>query len=389
MSTKDWVEKDFYKVLGVSKTASAAEIKKSYRQLAKQLHPDANKGDATSEAKFKEVSEAYDVLSDDKRRKEYDEARSLFGSGGFRVPGQGGRPNADFGDLSDIFGGAGAGGLGDVLGGIFNRGRGRGPRRGQDLETEVTLGFTEALEGVTVPLRLTTDGACSVCAGTGARSGTVPRPCPTCAGAGTTSRNQGGFSFSEPCRDCRGRGLVVDDPCPACSGSGRGQSSRTVQARIPAGVRDGQRIKLAAKGAPGERGGPHGDLFITVHVTPHEVFGRHGDDVTLTVPVTFDEAALGAEVKVPTIDGTSVTLKIAPHTTNGRVMRVRGRGARRRDGSRGDMRVTIAVMVPQKFSSKAREALEAYREATADHDPRAELNAKAAMPRTGRSGGAS
>lgn len=376
MSTKDWLEKDYYKVLGVSKDASSSDIKKAYRKLAKELHPDTNKGDASSEERFKEVSEAYDVLSDDKKRKEYDEARSLFGSGGFRAPG--GARSADFGDFSDLFSGMGGGGLGDVLGGIFNRGRAHGPRRGQDVETTTTLGFFDALSGVTVPIRMTSEGACNSCKGTGAKAGTMPKTCPTCGGAGTTSRNQGGFSFSEPCRDCRGRGLKVDNPCPACNGSGRGSAQHTVQARIPAGVKDGQRIKLAGKGAPGERGGPNGDLYINVRVKPHDVFGRQGDDITLNVPVTFDEAVLGAEVKVPTVDGRTVTLKIAPHTTSGRVMRVRGRGAPRRDGSHGDMLVTINVAVPQKVTGSAREALEAYRAATSDHDPRAELIEKAA-----------
>ena len=381
MSTKDWIEKDFYKVLGVSKDASAADIKKAYRTLAKELHPDTNAGNAKAEERFKEVSAAYDVLSDPAKRKEYDEARSLFGAGGFRFPaGAGGRPGpggpqADF-DLSDLL--SGMGGLGDALGGVFNRGRGRAPRRGADVESEVTLGFVEAFDGVTVPLRMTSEAACSACAGTGARAGTVPRTCGTCQGAGTTARNQGGFSFSEPCRECRGRGLVVDDPCTSCRGSGRGQSSRTVNARIPAGVRDGQRIRLAGKGAPGERGGPAGDLFITVNVHPHAVFGRRDDHLTITVPVTFDEAALGADVKVPTIEGGTVTLKVAPGTTSGRIMRVRGRGVRRRDGSRGDLLVTVEVAVPQNLSSKAREALEQYRVATADHDPRAALMTQAA-----------
>lgn len=377
MSTKDWLEKDYYKVLGVAKDASAADIKKAYRKLAKELHPDTNKGDTASEERFKEVSEAYDVLSDDKKRKEYDEARSLFGSGGFRAPGgRGGQ--ADFGDFSDLFGGMGGGGLGDVLGGIFNRGRANGPRRGQDVETTTNLEFFDALSGVTIPVRMSSEGACTVCKGTGAKAGTMPKTCPTCGGTGTTSRNQGGFSFSEPCRDCRGRGLKVDHPCSACNGSGRGTSSQTVQARIPAGVKDGQRIKVAGKGAPGERGGPNGDLYINVRVRSHPVFSRVGDDIAITVPVTFDEAVLGAEVKVPTIDGKSVTLKIAPHTSSGRVMRVRGRGAPRRDGSNGDMLVTISVAVPQKLSASAREALEAYRQATADHDPRTELIERAA-----------
>src|SRR5437588_370439 len=218
MSTKDYLEKDYYKVLGVPKDAAAADIKKAYRKLARQYHPDANKGDAAAEEKFKEISEAYDVLSDDKRRKEYDEARSLFG-GGFP--------------------------------------------------------------------------------GTGAKAGTTPRVCPTCAGTGQTSRNQGGFAFSEPCRDCKGRGLVVDEPCPVCHGSGRAASTRTLQARIPSGVRDGMRIRLKGKGAPGERGGPAGDLYVVVHVKPHKVFGRDGDNLTVTVPVPYPEAVLGSDSKVP------------------------------------------------------------------------------------------
>ncbi|HEY5988847.1 MAG TPA: DnaJ domain-containing protein, partial [Streptosporangiaceae bacterium] len=250
MSTKDFLEKDYYKVLGVSKTATAEEIKKSYRKLARKYHPDANKGDAKAEERFKEISEAYNVLSDSKRRKEYDEARTLFGGGGLRTPGQGPAGGFPF-DLGDLFGGsttgAGSGGrLGDLLGGMFGGGRGTQtrPRRGADVETETSLSFGDAIDGVTVSLRLTGEGACPTCHGTGAKSGTVPRVCPTCQGTGQSSRNLGSFAFSEPCRECRGRGLVVDDPCPVCSGSGRAMSTRNVQARIPAGVADGQRIRL-------------------------------------------------------------------------------------------------------------------------------------------------
>ena len=387
MSTKDYLEKDFYKVLGVAKDAPSDEIKKAYRKLARKHHPDANKGNTESEDRFKEISEAYDVLSDDTKRREYDEARALFGTGGLRFPGGGaggarmgptGPGGATF-DLGDLFGGqAGAGaGLGDVLGGLFGRGRAGGttqaPRRGADVESEVTLSFTEAVEGVTVPLRLTSEAACGACHGTGAKAGTTPRVCPTCQGSGQTSRNAGGFAFAEPCRDCRGRGLIVDDPCPVCHGSGRAPSTRTIQARIPAGVRDGQRIRLKGKGAPGERGGPGGDLFIVVHVSPHELFGRKDDNLTLTLPVTFPEAALGAEVKVPTLGGQPVTLRIPAGTTSGRTFRVRGKGVTRRDGARGDLLVSVDVAVPQKLNGKAREALEAYREATSGEDPRSGL----------------
>lgn len=381
MSTKDYVEKDYYNTLGVPKDADTAAIKKAYRKLARKYHPDANKGDVESEDKFKEISEAYDVLSDPKRRKEYDEARTLFGSGGFRMPGGMGGPGGgtytyDVGDLFGGAGGAGAGGLGDLLGGLFGGGGTRvrqGPRRGADVESEVTLAFRDAIEGVTVPLRMSTPGACATCRGTGARAGTTPRPCPTCGGTGHVSRSEGGFALSEPCRDCRGRGLVVDDPCPVCHGSGRAMSSRTMNVRIPAGVADGKHIRLKGKGAPGERGGPAGDLLVLVHVQPHPLFGRKGDNLTLSLPVTFAEAALGADVKVPTLGGEPVTLKLPAGVASGRTLRVRGRGARRKDGTRGDMLVTVQVAVPATLSGKAREALEAFREATAGDDPRSGL----------------
>ncbi|NUW44789.1 molecular chaperone DnaJ [Nonomuraea rhodomycinica] len=387
MSTKDYLEKDYYAVLGVPKSATADEIKKAYRKLARQYHPDTNHGDTAKETKFKEVSEAYNVLSDSKRRKEYDEARTLFGSGvGGQRPGGGGF-SFDFGDL---FGGTagqqtghGAGErLGDLFGGLFNRGGGAGttrttsatrPRRGQDIESEVTLTFTEAIEGTTVSLRLTSSAACGACSGTGAKAGTTPRVCPTCEGTGAASRNLGSFAFSEPCRDCKGRGLIVDDPCPVCEGSGRAKSTRTIQARIPAGVADGQRVRLKGKGAPGENGGPAGDLYILTHVKPHAVFGRQGDNLTITVPVTFTEAALGAEIKVPILKGMPVTLRIPPGTPNGRTFRVRGRGAAHKDGTKGDLLATVEVLVPQSLDDKSRELLTEFGTATAGEDPRADL----------------
>ena len=388
MSTKDYLEKDYYKVLGVPKTAKADEIKQSYRKLARKYHPDANKGDHDAEERFKEISEAYNTLSDEKRRKEYDEARSMFG-GGFRVPGTGGRPGqagngaGGFGfDLGDLFGGGaggntGGGGLGDILGGMFGGGGRAGtqtrPRRGADVETETTLSFSDAVDGTTVPLKLTGDGPCPVCRGTGAKAGTVPKVCPTCEGTGQSSRNLGSFAFSEPCKTCRGRGLVVEDPCPSCSGSGHAASTRTIQARIPAGVADGQRIKLRGKGAPGERGGSAGDLYVRVHVTPHPVFGRSGGNLTVTVPVTVPEAALGAEIKVPSHRGAPVTVKIPAGTPNGRTFRVRGKGVRRSDGTYGDLLVTVEVIVPKNVSTKGRQALEDLREATAGEDPREAL----------------
>ncbi|QCX78071.1 Chaperone protein DnaJ [Streptomyces sp. YIM 121038] len=388
MSTKDFIEKDFYKVLGVPKDATEAEIKKAYRKLARENHPDANKGNAKAEERFKEISEANDVLGDPKKRKEYDEARALFGNGGFRPgPGAGGGTfNFDLGDLfgggAPGGGGAGAGGfgggLGDVFGGLFNRGgAGAGtrtqPRRGQDIESEVTLSFTEAVEGATVPLRMSSQAACKACSGTGDKNGT-PRVCPTCVGTGQVSRGGGGgFSLTDPCVDCKGRGLIAETPCEVCHGSGRAKSSRTMQVRIPAGVSDGQRIRLRGKGAPGERGGPAGDLYVVVHVDAHPVFGRKGENLTVTVPVTLPEAALGGEVRVPTLGGVPVTLKLPPGTPNGRTMRVRGKGPARKDGTPGDLLVTVEVAVPATLSPAAKEALEEYREATADLDPRAEL----------------
>jgi molecular chaperone DnaJ len=376
MSAKDY-QKDYYKALGVPKTATAAEIKKSYRELARKWHPDANKGSTDAEERFKEITEAYNVLSDEKQRKEYDEARSMFG--GFRVPtGTRPGPGGTTFDLGDLFGNGE--GLGDVLGGIFrNRPGGGGTasraRRGADVETETTLSFGDAIDGATVTLRLTGEGPCLVCGGTGAKSGTVPRVCPDCQGTGQQSRNLGGFGLSEPCKTCRGRGLVVDDPCPSCSGSGRAMSSRTIQARIPAGVADGQRIRIPAKGAPGEHGGKAGDLYVRVHVKPHEVFGRTGENLTVTVPVTITELALGAEIKVPTHRGPSVTVRIPAGTPSGRVFRVAGRGVRRKDGTLGALLVTVEVTVPQDLNknSKAKSALEDLRIATAGADPREEL----------------
>jgi molecular chaperone DnaJ len=379
MSTKDYLEKDYYKVLGVPKDAPAADVKKAYRKLARKYHPDANKGDAAAEEKFKEISEAYDVLSDEKRRKEYDEARSLFG-GGFRPGGAGGNFPFDLGDL--LNNGGAAGGIGDLFGGIFNRGGRTGTaqspgRRGTDVETEATITFMQSIDGVTVPLRMTSEHPCRTCAGTGAKAGTTPRVCPNCSGSGQVSRNQGGFAFSEPCRECKGRGLVVDEPCATCNGSGRAASTQTLQARIPSGVRDGMRIRLKGKGAPGERGGPSGDLYVIVHVKPHHIFGRDGDNLTITVPVTYPEAVLGAEIKVPLLGGLPVTLKLPAGSANGRILRVRGKGAPRKDGSQGDLLVTFEVAVPTALSEAASAALEKYREATADHDVRADLLAAA------------
>ena len=385
MSTKDYIEKDYYKSLGVAKDASGAEIKKVYRKLARELHPDKNPGDAKAEARFKEVSEAYDVLSDPAKRKEYDEARSLFGSGGmggFGGFGAGaGRPggNANF-NVSDLFGGGSSSNLNDLFDGLFgpNAGRsgsrtaGAGPVRGQDVTADLSLGFDEAVRGTTMPLRLSGPASCKTCGGLGARPGTAPHRCTNCGGSGFVSRNQGAFGFSEPCVQCRGTGQIIDDPCPDCHGSGATTQTRTINVRIPAGVRDGAKVRLAGKGTPGTRGAPAGDLFVTVHVAPHPLFGRSGDDLTLAVPITFTEAALGTTLRVPTLDG-SVALKIAPGTPSGRTLRVRGRGVQGR-GHNGDLLVTVEVAVPTKLDADAREALEKFA-TTQSADPRPEITA--------------
>lgn len=387
MTARDWIDKDFYAELGVSSSASADEIKKSYRKLARELHPDAHPGDTSAEARFKAVSEAYGVLSDPAKRKEYDEARAMFAGGGFRPGGGfggfgGGQPGGGGFDLGDLFGGAaagsGGGGLGDILGGIFNRRGGASAganrrQRGQDVETEIRIDFAESVRGATVPLRLSSPATCDTCHGSGAKPGTSPRACPTCSGAGVVTRNQGAFAFSEPCRDCRGSGRIVDNPCPECSGSGTSVKTRSITVRIPPGVEDDQRIRIASQGEPGRSGGSAGDLYVKVHVTPHKVFGRSGIDLTITVPVTFPELALGTTLTVPTLDS-QVTMKVPAGTANGRTLRVKGKGIARRDGRTGDLLVTLQVSVPAKLDSAAKDALEAYLKATADNDPRAELD---------------
>ena len=399
MSTRDFIEKDYYAALGVPKDADAAAIKKAYRKLARDLHPDKNPGNVDAESRFKDVSEAYDVLSDPKRRAEYDEARRLFGAGagrGFPRSGGGFPGGGQPFDLNDLFGQAaaggtgraGPGGLGDILGGIFGAGaggaRGRttaaGSARGQDVETEATLSFEEAVLGVTVPLRMQSPGTCPTCNGNGARPGTTPHTCPVCSGAGVTSRSKGAFAFSEPCRTCRGTGQVVEDPCPTCAGNGITSQTRTITVRIPAGVKDGQRIRLPGKGAPGRRGGPPGDLFVVVHVSEHELLGRKGDDLTLTVPITFTEAALGTTLTVPTLDG-DVSLKVPPGTASGRTLRVRGHGVPGKNRS-GDLLVTVEVAVPLRLTPEQRELLEKLAVAM-DEDPRPQITAAV---RAGRAG---
>jgi molecular chaperone DnaJ len=368
------LEKDFYAVLGVPKSAPADDIKKAYRKLARELHPDRNPGNAESEERFKAVSEAYGVLSDDRQRKEYDEMRALFGSGAFR---RSARTGGGF-DPSDLFGfgGSGAGGtagadrrfggsgFSDLFGSIFSGGGGgggarRGAGRGRDVEAEVVIGFGDAVRGTTMPLTLRAPGVCETCRGSGAKPGTQPRRCPQCGGTGLVTRNQGSFSFSEPCRECQGVGTIVEDKCPECRGTGGVTKARTLTVRFPPGVSDGQRIRLAGRGEPGERGGPAGDLYVTVKVRPDPLFGRSGDDLTVTVPITYPEAVFGTDLRVPTMDGV-VTLRVPPGTPSGRTLRARGKGVVRRNGQAGDLLVTVEVAVPEKLSDSARAALETY-----------------------------
>jgi molecular chaperone DnaJ len=368
VSQREWIEKDFYKELGVASDASADEIKKAYRKLASSLHPDKNPGDNKAEERFKAVSEANAVLSDPAKRKEYDDTRRMFASGGGF--GRGGFNPSGGGEfnVNDLFGGgAGDGGLGDIFGGLFNRGGARAgagnrPRRGADVETETTLGFREATQGVTLPLRMTSPSSCTTCHGSGAKPGTSPRVCPRCNGTGIVSRNQGAFGFSEPCDDCRGTGSIIDEPCTDCAGSGVQNRTRTVTVRIPPGVADGQRIRAAGLGEAGLRGAPSGDLYVTVHVKSDDVFGRSGDNLTVVVPVAYDELVLGTTLSVPTLDG-RVGVKVPPGTADGRILRVKGRGVHRRDGTAGDLLVTVKVAVPPKLDDNAIEALRRYVEA--------------------------
>ena len=369
---REWFEKDYYKVLGVPESAPAKDIKAAYRKLSRQLHPDANPDDAGAEERFKEVSAAYDVLGDDAKRKEYDEVRRLGPMAGMGGGGRGGPGGFSF-DGGDI---------GDLLGGLFGRARqragrggpgarGTGPQRGADLEAELQLSFEGAASGVETSVNITSDVSCSTCHGTGAKPGTTPKACGVCGGRGVVDDDQGFFSFSSPCGNCRGQGFIVDDPCPTCRGTGTERRARAVKVRVPAGVRDGQRIRLAGRGGPGRNGGPNGDLFVNVRVAEHPLFGRKGDDLTVTVPITFPEATLGAEVPVPTLDGTPVTIKVPPGTRSGRTFRVRGRGIVS-PKKQGDLLVTVEVAVPSKLSREERKAVEALAAVTTE-SPRSHL----------------
>jgi molecular chaperone DnaJ len=378
LSTKDYIEKDYYQALGVAKDADARAVKKAFNKIAKENHPDHNPGDPKAEARFKEASEAYSVLSDADKRKEYDQTRATFASGGFRAPGgfsPGGSGDFAF-DLSNLFGGGGSN-VSDALNDLFSGGWGRhsgGPNgyRGEDQHASLNLSFEAAVRGTTMPVQLSGPGRCTLCGGTGAKPGTSVHTCSSCSGTGSITNNMGGFGFSEPCRGCSGTGRIPDDPCPQCGGTGVANQTRTFQVRVPAGVKDGARLRLAGKGNPGSNGGPNGDLFVTLRVAEHRLFGRKGNDLTLTVPVTFTEAALGTTLRVPTLDG-AVSLKVVPGTPSGRTLRVRGRGVPAKARA-GDLLVTIEVSVPRKLSTPARQALEAFAAAQPD-DPRPHLTA--------------
>src|SRR5680860_1078427 len=349
---REWFEKDYYATLGVSDGADDKAITAAYRALAKRYHPDRNKGDSEAEERFKEVAAAYDVLGDADKRKEYDEVRRMVASGiGPDGPG-----------------GGSAGGRGA-------RGRRRGgaarqPRRGDDLVTELHLDFLEAVHGITTAVSFTSDAVCTECHGSGAKPGTFPEACTTCGGSGSVAIDQGPFSFSEVCPTCGGSGLVVKDKCLQCKGAGVERRAREVKVRIPAGVDDGQRIRVKERGGAGAFGGPPGDLFVKVHVRPDARFGRKGRDLTLAVPVTFVEAALGAKVRIPTL-GDPVTVKVPAGTQSGKTVRVRRRGIETAKAT-GDLLVTFEVVVPTKLDGAQKEAVESLAQAFPG-DPRADL----------------
>ena len=357
---REWYEKDYYKVLGVKDDSTPKDITKAYRKLARDSHPDTHPGDAAAEERFKEVSTAYDVLGDEAKRKEYDEVRKYGPVGGFSGGQGGGGHNFN----------VGADGFGDVLGQMFGRGRrgggssaAGGPQRGADVDATLRLDFADAARGLETTLHLTSDAHCTTCSGSGAKPGTQPKVCSQCGGRGVVDDNQGFFSFSSPCRACAGAGVIVTDPCPTCRGTGTERRPREVQARIPAGVADGQKIRLKGRGAPGRNGGPTGDLIVECQVAPHAFFTRDGLNLAARVPVSFAEAALGAEIDVPTLEGPRVKLRIKAGTASGSRHRVRGMGITSAKGT-GDLIVTVDVAVPTELNDEQRAAVEAFAAAT-------------------------
>lgn len=360
---REWFEKDYYQVLGVPKNATQEEIKKAYRKLAQRYHPDANPGNKEAEERFKEISAAYDVVGDPAKRKQYDQVREMVASGfgassGPSFSDRGGArvrfEDLGFGDLGD---------LGDLLGGLFGtrRGRARATARGADLEAEVTVSFEESMRGTTVPVRIQGPAPCPTCGGSGAAPGSSPVVCPQCRGTGAIAVNQGLFQIEQTCPRCHGSGRVVERVCPTCQGSGSKRQTRTFQVRVPSGVKDGARIRLRGHGEPGPPAGQPGDLYVRVHVRPHPFFRRRGDDLAIEVPISYAEAALGAEIQVPTLDG-PVTMRVPPGTPSGKTFRLRGKGAPRR-GGQGDLYVTVNVEVPARLSKEERELIEKLRAA--------------------------
>ena len=373
--------KDPYKVLGVDKKASDEDIKKAYRKLARQYHPDRNPDDPSAEERFKEVQEAYGILSDPEKRRQYDAGGGLFGGfpgGGGFDPGSVRGGFSNIGDiLSDLFGReeAGAGGFGG--GGPATGGRGgRGGVRGRDREVEVRLSFDQAMEGAQVSVTVPMAAPCNTCHGTGARPGTSPRVCPRCQGRGIESEGQGLFSISQPCSECGGTGAKIDDPCPTCTGTGRTRQTKRYRANIPAGVRDGSRVRLAGKGEAGQNGGPPGDLYVVTRVEDSPVFRRKGSDLEVDVPVTIVEAIRGATVEVPTLNGTK-RIRVPPGTKHGTVQRLRGEGPPKLGSKgRGDLRYRLVIDVPSSLSHEQQRAVEELADVM-DGNPREDLLRKA------------
>jgi molecular chaperone DnaJ len=369
---------DHYKTLGVDKKASPEEIKKAYRKLARRYHPDRNPDDKQAEGRFKEISQAYDVIGDPEKRKQYDSGTGPFAAGGAGGPGFGGFGNFDFdassmGDiLSNLFGGAGRGGAGPGVGGAAGRRARSRPQRGGDLETEVRISFDQSVSGAQIPLSVPTSGMCPTCHGTGARPGTTPKVCPRCEGRGIETQGQGMFSISQPCSQCGGSGTVIEDPCPTCQGSGAVRSVKKFRVNIPAGVREGSRIRVPGKGEAGMRGGPAGDLYVVTHVDPSPVFKRKGDHLEVEVPLSIPEALRGGEVRVPTLDG-SKTLRVKPGTRHGTVQRLRGEGPPKLGSkTRGDIHYRFTIDVPEQLTDEQQQAVEALSKVM-NGNPRAKL----------------